>query len=170
MAQNTSPSSRSLGNPDGSHLKFSGRLDAEGVAGAWERALRSADETKPTLIDASDVEYCDGSGLALLWELKRRTGAEDLRAQAGDREAARNFWRDRTRKRAKNARPPIDAGGDWPDSARIWRKTSTNRSRFLGRSPCISLKHDASAPSVALDGCLGHLRARGGPGAWWWSA
>ena len=59
-----------------SELKFSGRLDAEGVAGAWERALRSVDETKPTLIDASDVEYCDGSGFALLWELKRRTGVE----------------------------------------------------------------------------------------------
>jgi phospholipid/cholesterol/gamma-HCH transport system permease protein len=58
-----------------SQLKFAGRLDADGVAGSWERALRAA-ETERVLIDASAVEYCDGSGLALLWELQRRTGAE----------------------------------------------------------------------------------------------
>jgi phospholipid/cholesterol/gamma-HCH transport system permease protein len=60
----------------GSRLKFSGRLDAEGVAGSWEPALRAAEETERILVDASEVEYCDGSGLALLWELKRRSGAK----------------------------------------------------------------------------------------------
>jgi phospholipid/cholesterol/gamma-HCH transport system permease protein len=62
--------------PGGSKMKFSGRLDAEGVAGAWERALKAADEDKRISVDASAVEYCDGSGLALLWELTRRFGAE----------------------------------------------------------------------------------------------
>jgi phospholipid/cholesterol/gamma-HCH transport system permease protein len=60
----------------GSRLKFAGRLDADGVAGSWERALRAAQETDRILVDASGVEYCDGSGLALLWELRRRSGAE----------------------------------------------------------------------------------------------
>jgi phospholipid/cholesterol/gamma-HCH transport system permease protein len=61
---------------DGSRLKFSGRLDAEGVSGAWERALRAADEENRITVDASGVEYCDGAGLALLWELQRRGGGE----------------------------------------------------------------------------------------------
>lgn len=61
---------------DGSRLKFSGRLDAEGVSGAWERALRAADEANRISVDASGVEYCDGAGLALLWELQRRGGGE----------------------------------------------------------------------------------------------
>jgi phospholipid/cholesterol/gamma-HCH transport system permease protein len=61
---------------DGSRLKFSGRLDAEGVAEAWERALRAADEANRISIDASGVEYCDGAGLALLWELRQRGGRE----------------------------------------------------------------------------------------------
>ena len=61
---------------DGSRLKFSGRLDAEGVSRAWDRALRAADESNRVLVDASEVEYCDGAGLALLWELHRRSGGE----------------------------------------------------------------------------------------------
>jgi phospholipid/cholesterol/gamma-HCH transport system permease protein len=61
---------------DGSRLKLSGRLDAEGVSGAWERALRTADETHRITVDASGVEYCDGAGLALLWELQRRGGGQ----------------------------------------------------------------------------------------------
>ena len=60
----------------GSRLKFAGRLDAEGVAGAWAKALDAASETHQVQVDASEVEYCDGSGLALLWELRRRSGAE----------------------------------------------------------------------------------------------
>lgn len=57
-------------------MKFAGRLDAEGVAGAWAQALGAASETPRIQVDASEVEYCDGSGLALLWELQRRSGAE----------------------------------------------------------------------------------------------
>jgi phospholipid/cholesterol/gamma-HCH transport system permease protein len=57
-------------------LKFSGRLDAEGVSGAWERALRAANEANRITVDASGVEYCDGAGLALLWELQQRAGPE----------------------------------------------------------------------------------------------
>ena len=60
----------------GSRLKFAGRLDAEGVAGAWAKALAAASETHRIQVDASEVEYCDGSGLALLWELRRRSDAE----------------------------------------------------------------------------------------------
>ena len=62
--------------PGGSRLKFSGRLDAQGVAGAWVAALKAADESGQISVDASGVDYCDGSGLALLWELQRRRDAK----------------------------------------------------------------------------------------------
>ncbi|HEY5704558.1 MAG TPA: MlaE family lipid ABC transporter permease subunit [Terrimicrobiaceae bacterium] len=61
---------------DGSQLKFSGRLDAKGVSEAWDRALSATEEANRLSIDASGVEYCDGAGLALLWELQRRGGGE----------------------------------------------------------------------------------------------
>lgn len=54
-------------------LKFSGRLDVDSVPGIWDKALKAADKAS---IDASAVEYCDGAGLALLWELKRKGGGE----------------------------------------------------------------------------------------------
>lgn len=60
-------------------ITLSGRLDAEGVAGIWDRAVRLASSPGPALtVDASSVGYCDGSGLALLMELRRR--AESARA------------------------------------------------------------------------------------------
>jgi phospholipid/cholesterol/gamma-HCH transport system permease protein len=75
MAQNTNVL-EIVKESDRSCLKFAGRLDAEGVSGAWERALSAADEANRVLVDASGVEYCDGAGLALLWELQRRGGGE----------------------------------------------------------------------------------------------
>ncbi len=53
-----------------SRLTFSGRLDAESVAGVWEEALRAAGEGAE--VDAAGVEYCDASGVALLHELQRK--------------------------------------------------------------------------------------------------
>lgn len=61
---------------NGSRLVFSGRLDAESVAGAWERALAAAGQESRISIDASEVDYCDGAGIALLWELQRRGAGE----------------------------------------------------------------------------------------------
>ena len=61
----------------GAVLKFFGRLDAPGVSRAWERAMEAADAEKQRFaVDASAVEYCDGAGLALLWELRRRGARE----------------------------------------------------------------------------------------------
>jgi phospholipid/cholesterol/gamma-HCH transport system permease protein len=61
---------------DAIRLMFAGRLDAEGVADAWERALSAADQASRISVDASEVEYCDGAGIALLWELQRRGAGE----------------------------------------------------------------------------------------------
>ena len=62
---------------DGVRLVFSGRLDAKSVAGVWAQALDAARQGGPISIDASEVEYCDGAGIALLWELQRR-GVEEI--------------------------------------------------------------------------------------------
>lgn len=56
----------------GARINFSGRLDASSVAGIWDEAVEAAG--KNVEIDASAVEYCDGAGSALLYELKRQGG------------------------------------------------------------------------------------------------
>lgn len=52
-------------------LTLSGRLDAEGTAPLWVRAVRAVDEIRPRhlTVAAEEVDYCDGSGIALLIEL-----------------------------------------------------------------------------------------------------
>lgn len=60
-------------------MTLSGRLDADGVAGLWDKAVRLASAPGSRLtVDAAGVGYCDGAGLALLVELRRR--AESARA------------------------------------------------------------------------------------------
>ncbi|SMC26177.1 phospholipid/cholesterol/gamma-HCH transport system permease protein [Andreprevotia lacus DSM 23236] len=49
-------------------LLLSGRLDATGCAAIWPAARSSA----ATTVDASAVDYCDGAGIALLFELSQR--------------------------------------------------------------------------------------------------
>ena len=146
-----------------SELKFSGRLDAEGVAGAWERALRSVDETKPTLIDASDVEYCDGSGFALLWELKRRTGVEVSGLKPEIAKLLETFGETERKESEKLPvrQSTLEAiGQDWRGSGQRHLRTD-----LVSRASRHALfEHRASAPSAALAGCLGYLRARGSPG------
>ncbi len=58
------------GKAGSGRLVFSGRLDSASVADVWDEALRGA--TEGVEVDASGVEYCDGSGVALLWELQRK--------------------------------------------------------------------------------------------------
>lgn len=55
-------------------IRLAGRLDATTVPHLWEQTLgaHGADGSRPLLVDAHAVEYCDGSGLALLIELGRR--------------------------------------------------------------------------------------------------
>ena len=61
----------------GLRLVFSGRLDAKSVARVWGQALDAVRQGGHITIDGSEVEYCDGAGIALLWELHRR-GAEEI--------------------------------------------------------------------------------------------
>jgi phospholipid/cholesterol/gamma-HCH transport system permease protein len=61
------------GEPGRARLKLAGRLDAGTVAGIWAEALAAAGPG--SAVDASAVEYCDGTGVALLWELQRKGAA-----------------------------------------------------------------------------------------------
>jgi len=66
----------------GQSLRLTGRLDAAGVAAIWNDAVRLASRPGTRLeVDAAGVDYCDGSGLALLLELRRRAEASGGRFQ-----------------------------------------------------------------------------------------
>ncbi|GFK95015.1 putative phospholipid ABC transporter permease protein MlaE [Fundidesulfovibrio magnetotacticus] len=72
------PTARLAATPaqGGQRVNLSGRLDATGVAELWSDAQRLASRPGPRLeVDASGVDYCDGSGLALLLEMRRKAEA-----------------------------------------------------------------------------------------------
>ena len=48
-------------------LALTGRLDAKTLPELWDKTRRAADEaaTRPVVVDASGIEYCDGAGVAL---------------------------------------------------------------------------------------------------------
>jgi phospholipid/cholesterol/gamma-HCH transport system permease protein len=58
-------------------LVLRGRLDADTTGRLWRRAVALLDEAAPgrAVVDASGVDYCDGAGIALLLELRRRQEA-----------------------------------------------------------------------------------------------
>lgn len=55
-------------------IEFSDRLDLRTVADLWQPCLDIQNKRKPDIlnIDVKKVNYCDGAGVALLLELKRR--------------------------------------------------------------------------------------------------
>ena len=55
-------------------LTLRGRLETETTASLWRQVVSKLAETQPKMlvIDAQALEYCDGAGIALLLELKRR--------------------------------------------------------------------------------------------------
>ena len=58
-------------------LALSGRLDAETIPEIWREALRALRDagTRPVVVDAGSVDYCDGAGVALLVDLLRQPRA-----------------------------------------------------------------------------------------------
>ena len=61
--------------PDGRRvLALSGRLDANSIPPIWRDARRALAEArdKSVVVDAADVQYCDGAGVALLVDLLRQ--------------------------------------------------------------------------------------------------
>jgi phospholipid/cholesterol/gamma-HCH transport system permease protein len=69
---------RAEAEADGSlRLRIAGRLDARTTGGAWRAAERALAQARPRrlVLDASGLDYCDGSGVALLSTLRRRQEA-----------------------------------------------------------------------------------------------
>ncbi|MEP7328289.1 MAG: MlaE family lipid ABC transporter permease subunit [Betaproteobacteria bacterium] len=61
-------------------LSLSGQLDAQTIPAVWRDALRALREagTRPVVVDAAAVDYCDGAGVALLVDLLRQPSATPL--------------------------------------------------------------------------------------------
>ncbi|HUT25576.1 MAG TPA: ABC transporter permease, partial [Sumerlaeia bacterium] len=62
-------------------LEIAGRLDAQSSAAAWREAmaaLEAAGEARGVAVDGSGIEYCDGAGIGLLFELKRRCAGKKI--------------------------------------------------------------------------------------------
>jgi phospholipid/cholesterol/gamma-HCH transport system permease protein len=53
-------------------LVLRGRLDADGTAALWGPATSAVAPAGAVSVDARGLDYCDGSGIALLAELRRR--------------------------------------------------------------------------------------------------
>ena len=55
-------------------LVIRGRLDSQTTGQAWREATRALERAAPSRleVDASGIEYCDGSGIGLLVELRQR--------------------------------------------------------------------------------------------------
>jgi len=77
-APHTSLQFRSGTNRDG-NLEFTviGRLDSTTTGRVWRQAMEALRRTQPSqaIIDASGVEYCDGSGIAWLVQLRQHQAA-----------------------------------------------------------------------------------------------
>jgi phospholipid/cholesterol/gamma-HCH transport system permease protein len=71
-------------------IRLSGRLGVETVAAIWEKAVEEIVKGRPrrVRVEASEVEYCDGAGLGLLVEMRRRVeqmgGELEIRGLAPD--------------------------------------------------------------------------------------
>jgi len=66
--------------PQGDTLSFilKGRLDSESTGSVWRQAFQALERGRARLriIDATGIDYCDGAGISLLVELRRRGGPE----------------------------------------------------------------------------------------------
>ena len=58
-------------------LTLTGRLDSRTTAGIWREAMQALADARArrVVVEASGIEYCDGTGAALLVELSRRQAA-----------------------------------------------------------------------------------------------
>ena len=74
-----------LGAEEGSIVVLlGGRLDAESIGQIWKNAFQVLHEKNPKhlVIDASKVDYCDGAGIGLIFELLEALGFSLCRTAA----------------------------------------------------------------------------------------
>src|SRR5437773_608228 len=61
-------------------LELSGRLDALSIRGVWDDARRALKEAsgRRIVVDAANVDYCDGAGIALIVDILRQRKRGDV--------------------------------------------------------------------------------------------
>ena len=61
-------------------LELSGRLDALSIRGVWDEARRALKEAsgRRIVVDAANVDYCDGAGIALIVDVLRQRKRGDV--------------------------------------------------------------------------------------------
>ena len=79
-AQPHSPCARAAIGATGS-LVLEGRLDAEGTAAIWAEAEHLVQVSRPTIVDAQAVDYCDSAGIALLIHLQIKAQEQGSKAE-----------------------------------------------------------------------------------------
>lgn len=123
---------------DGDVLHLSGRLDSDGAARIWQDAHRAVKANPKLRIDAGKVDYCDGAGIALLFDLSLRTKSkvENLRAESQellDQFSAQDFAKKRQRVKHTSF---VEITGQW--GAQTWGDLR-EQVTFLGRMAVIGL-------------------------------
>jgi len=71
-------------------LRVSGWLDARTVASVWEQVRRAVHRHKPRqiVVEAAQIQYCDGAGIAMFVDLQRQRGSAAARVEIRDLPAA----------------------------------------------------------------------------------
>src|SRR5262245_13852312 len=59
-------------------LRLAGWLDAHTIGRVWERSRQALTEHHPRhiIVEAAQVDYCDGAGIAMLVDLRRKQGPQ----------------------------------------------------------------------------------------------
>jgi phospholipid/cholesterol/gamma-HCH transport system permease protein len=81
MVKSTATLSTNVSKDKEYTIAIEGRLDSTSTGSIWQEAINALElsSSKKVIVDASKLDYCDGSGVGLLMELHRRqrkTGAE----------------------------------------------------------------------------------------------
>ncbi len=123
------------------NLSIDGRLDSYTTGKIWKEAVLALEHSSPKniIIDASGINYCDGTGIALfvrLRELQKKTGGNfEVQGLADDFQQLLDLFPPAEFKEEKPEMPkeisfPVEVGSA---TIRIWQDIRTNIS-FIGES------------------------------------
>ncbi len=94
MVAEPAASVRSERDGDRVTLTLAGSLDSATTGAAWREAMAAIEGAGRLTVDASGVSYCDGSGVGLLVELRRRVQGAEVRGLSKDIHALFDQFRD----------------------------------------------------------------------------
>jgi phospholipid/cholesterol/gamma-HCH transport system permease protein len=117
-----------LGDEEVVTIRFRRRLDVVSTGKVWAPALAALRRAGPrrVVVEAGEVEYCDGAGVALLFEMKRRQAARD--AEFEIRGLSSRFQDLLDKYSPKDFQPPERPA---PERLRLVRETGRGAMRIL---------------------------------------